>query len=235
MRESDWSSDVCSSDLHAETVPSIQRKLPSMAHRRDRAGRQGDSDDAGVKAAWPRVGSTLFSVLMAAALAASCCLLRWSFWPPALHAAEAPEGQKTARFFRMGDGRLHIANMHDGRKADVRLLGRDGAPDEASLAALDRVFGFPGKSGDHISPRLLFLLDYFSDKVAPGRTIELHSGYRAPAYNLKLRRKGGVVAPASTHMDAMAIDFSIRGRTARPSGRSSGMRIAAVSGTMGGT
>ncbi len=116
------------------------------------------------------------------------------------------------RFFRVGDGHIHIRNRYNGREANVRLLKKDGSIDERALAALDRVFGLTGNNeGEHISLRLLFLLDYFSDQVAPGRTIELYSGYRAPAYNQKLRAAGRIVAPTSTHMDAMAIDFAMKG------------------------
>jgi uncharacterized protein YcbK (DUF882 family) len=116
------------------------------------------------------------------------------------------------RFVHMGDGQIRIRNIHTGAEADVQLLTHDGSLDEDALVALDRVFGFsPGPKGDHVSLRLIFLLDYFSDKVAPGRMIELSSGYRSPEYNQKLRSSGGIVAPTSTHMDAMAADFSIEG------------------------
>ncbi len=116
------------------------------------------------------------------------------------------------RFFRMGDGRVHIRNGHNGREANVVLVREDGSVDEQARAALDQVFGIDAKGeGDHVWLRLLLLLDYFSDKVAPGRVIELYSGYRAPAYNQKLRAGGGIVALTSTHMDGMAIDFAIEG------------------------
>ena len=127
-------------------------------------------------------------------------------------AGAGDELQMKQRFFRMGDGRIHVRNGHTGHEVNVGLLRHDSSVDEQALAALDQVFGFVGNGdNEHISLRLLFLLDYFSDKVAPGRTIELYSGYRAPEYNQKLRAAGRIVALTSTHMDAMAIDFAIEG------------------------
>lgn len=116
------------------------------------------------------------------------------------------------RFFRMGDGKIHIRNAHNGLQAKVRLLEQDGSLDEAALSAVDKVFGFsPGEKGEHISLRLLFLLDYFSDKIAAGKVLHLQSGYRDPDYNDHLRRMGRNVALTSSHMDAMAADFFITG------------------------
>ena len=133
------------------------------------------------------------------------------FFQMAMGISEAADTE-IKRFFRMGDGEIRICNVHNGLEANVQLLKHDGSLNEGALIALDKVFGLPqGDRGEHVSSRLIFLLDYFSDKVAPGRIIELHSGYRDPAYNQKLRSSGGNVALTSTHMDAMAIDFSIKG------------------------
>lgn len=116
------------------------------------------------------------------------------------------------RFFRSGDGKMHIRNEHDGREAKVDLFGPGGMLNEKALNEIDRVFTFPDdRKGEHISLRLLFLLDYFSDMIAPGRTIHLISGYRSPAFNQKLKESGGNVARTSTHMDGMAIDFYLEG------------------------
>ena len=141
--------------------------------------------------------------------------LQLLFSQMAFGASEAGETE-IRRFFRMGDGHIHIRNAHNGYEADVQLLKHDGSLNEDAFTALDRVFGFsPRERDDHVSLRLIFLLDYFSRRVAPGRIIDLHSGYRDPQYNQKLRSLGGNVAPTSTHMDAMAIDFSIKGVSGR--------------------
>ncbi|MDD3846444.1 MAG: DUF882 domain-containing protein [Syntrophorhabdaceae bacterium] len=116
------------------------------------------------------------------------------------------------RFFRTGDGTISIRNEHNGREATVNLFDADGRFNEKALDAIDGVFGFSdGRKGEHISLRLLILLDYFSDKVAPGKMIHLISGYRSPAYNQKLKKSGGNVARTSTHMDGMALDFYLEG------------------------
>jgi uncharacterized protein YcbK (DUF882 family) len=114
------------------------------------------------------------------------------------------------RFFLMGDGKIHIKNMHTGQEATATLVNPDGSLNEEGFAKIDQVFEFPTKEkGEHISPRLLFMLDYFSDLVAPGKLIKMESGYRSPDYNTALRDAGGNVAKTSIHMDGMALDFSI--------------------------
>lgn len=116
------------------------------------------------------------------------------------------------RFFWMGSGDLHLKNLRNGKEATVELLAPDGSISEAALTEVDRVFGFPtSEKGEHISPRLLFMLSYFSDLVAPGRMIIIESGYRSPDYNDKIRKKGANAARTSTHIDGMALDFRIAG------------------------
>lgn len=116
------------------------------------------------------------------------------------------------RFFRLGDGKISIRNEHDGREAKVDLFDTDGMLNEKALNEIDTIFNFPDdRKGEHISLRLLFLLDYFSDMIAPGKTIHLISGYRSPAFNKTLKKSGGNVARTSTHMDGMAIDFYLEG------------------------
>lgn len=129
-----------------------------------------------------------------------------------LSPAQRSPHQSIDRFFRAGDGRIAIKNVHNGLQTKVQLLNQDGSFNEAALNDVDRVFGFsPAEKGEHISLRLLFLLDYFTDKLAAGRALQLQSGYRAPEYNQSLRKMGRNVALTSAHMDAMAIDFFIDG------------------------
>lgn len=144
-------------------------------------------------------------------------LLCWSLLPvvflvvvfPVLVAPFSEPG----RFFRSGDGQIHIQNEKDGRSVNVvNLIDPRGALNEKALKDINDVFGFPDSSkGEHVSLRLLFLLDYFSDIVAPGKKIHLVSGYRSPTYNEKLKKSGGNVARTSAHIDGMAIDFFIEG------------------------
>ena len=127
--------------------------------------------------------------------------------PAGSEAAEALE-----RYFFMGTGSLHLENLRNDRRADVDLLDANGAISETALEKVDWVFGFPTKEkGEHISPRMLFMLSYFSDRVAPGRTIHIESAYRSPEYNDKIRKQGANAARTSTHIDGMALDFWIKG------------------------
>jgi uncharacterized protein YcbK (DUF882 family) len=117
-----------------------------------------------------------------------------------------------APFFLMGDGRLHIYNVHTKREAKVNMLLPDGSFNESAFEQIDAVFGYKSRGlGDHISPRLLFMLNYFSNQVAHGRTIFLTSGYRSPEYNAEIRKAGANAAKTSVHIDGLALDFYIEG------------------------
>jgi uncharacterized protein YcbK (DUF882 family) len=118
----------------------------------------------------------------------------------------------TDRFFIVGDGRIHIRNAKTGKEATATLFHADGSLNEEGFSRIDEVFGFPTKEkGEHISPRLLCMLDYFAGLAAPGKIINLDSGYRSPEYNTTLRNAGGNVAKTSQHIDGMALDFNIDG------------------------
>ncbi len=121
-------------------------------------------------------------------------------------------GVKQSRFFLIGDGQIHIRNAKTGKEAKVSLLNADGQLNFQSFERIDEVFNFPTlEKGENISPRLIFMLDYFSDIVASGKVIILESGYRSPDYNTQLRNKGANAAKTSTHIDGMALDFYIEG------------------------
>lgn len=119
--------------------------------------------------------------------------------------------QSTNRFFMIGDGRLVIRGV-SGKVLDIRYQKEDGSLDGEAFAQIDAFFGFPTSTmGENISRRMLGMLDYFSDLVAPGKTIVMASGYRSQSYNNQLRKAGRTAAKTSTHIDGMAIDFSIAG------------------------
>lgn len=124
----------------------------------------------------------------------------------------SPAAREPDRFFLMGSGRLHLKNLRNDRETRVDLRNRDGSFNDAAFTEVDRVFGFPtGDKGEHISPRLLFMLSYFADLAAPGRVINIESAYRSPDYNDKIRKRGANAARTSTHMDGMALDFWLEG------------------------
>jgi uncharacterized protein YcbK (DUF882 family) len=125
---------------------------------------------------------------------------------------QCPAAQQSGRFFLMGSGALSLKNLHNEKEARVHLLNRDGSLNEKAFAEVDRIFGFPtAEKEEHISPRLLFMLSYFVDRVAPGKTINIESGYRSPDYNNRIRDKGANAAKTSAHIDGMALDFWLDG------------------------
>jgi len=76
--------------------------------------------------------------------------------------------QMKQRFFRMGDGRIHIRNVHTGREVNAGLLAQDGSVDQEALAALDQVFRLTGNGeGEHISLRLLSCSTTFLTRWLP--------------------------------------------------------------------
>ena len=126
--------------------------------------------------------------------------------------APAEAGQGQGRFFLMGSGVMHMKNLRNNREAKVNLLNKDGSFNEEALTKVDWVFDFPTEeTGEHISPRLMFMLSYFSDRLAPGKTIHIESAYRSPEYNHQIRERGNNVARTSTHQDGMALDFWLPG------------------------
>lgn len=119
---------------------------------------------------------------------------------------------QNSRFFLMGDGKIHIRNDKTGKESNVILLTPEGNLNETAFEKIDEVFNFPTKiMGENISPRLVFMLDYFSDIVAPDKVIILESGYRPPDYNASIRKRGANAAKTSTHIDGIALDFRIEG------------------------
>jgi uncharacterized protein YcbK (DUF882 family) len=115
-------------------------------------------------------------------------------------------------FFLMGDGTIWIKNDHTGKAAKVHLVDAQGKFNEQAYTEIDAVFGFPTmQMGEHISQRLICMLDYFSDFFAQGKQIHLISGYRSPEYNQGLRDQGKLAAKTSVHQDGLALDFYLSG------------------------
>jgi uncharacterized protein YcbK (DUF882 family) len=145
----------------------------------------------------------LFRFLKISCLLAACTLLL-----PGFSGAEQP----LPRFFVMGHGSLHLENLRNHRAATVNLLNKDGSFNEEDFNKVDWLFDFPtAEKGEHISPRLLFMLSYFVDRMAPGALVHIESAYRSPEYNQRIRDKGNNAARTSTHQDGMALDFWLAG------------------------
>ena len=121
-------------------------------------------------------------------------------------------GDLHPRFFYQGSGKLIFHNLRNGLETTVSLLDEDGQISEAGLQEADWVLGYPGaEKKEHFSPRLLFVLSHFVDRLAPGAKITVESAYRSPEYNEGIRTMGANAARTSTHIDGMAIDFAIDG------------------------
>lgn len=115
-----------------------------------------------------------------------------------------------------GDCHVKLYNTHNGRLADVQFCDELGILQDDAFLKIDRIFGFPSaEKGENISRRLIAYLDHFADQLSPAATIQVVSAYRSPVYNKNLRDRGGTVAKTSTHMDGMAIDFTLKGMNAR--------------------
>ncbi len=117
------------------------------------------------------------------------------------------------RFFYEGDGAVKLYNPKVGQRTEIRYRHDEAYPVSARVA-VDQLFGLnpTQQSVEHISLRLIALLDYIQDTFGDStKTIQLDSAYRAPQYNQSLRDKGRTVAKASTHMEGMAADITISG------------------------
>ena len=112
-------------------------------------------------------------------------------------------------------GSLNLLNVHTGERlvCTYREQGRL-LPD--ALAAIDHLLR------DHrtdemrpIDPALLDLMASLAGRLESTRPFRVFSGYRAPQTNEMLRRHSDGVAKRSYHMQGMAVDIELSGRTAR--------------------
>jgi uncharacterized protein YcbK (DUF882 family) len=121
-----------------------------------------------------------------------------------------------ARFFFAGDGKINLDTDKSGYAFGGRYRRGDGSYDPAAIMAVHHVFGAPWDAGRmHLSLRLIEFLDYLQDHFRPDARITIVSGYRSPAYNKAIRRRGALAAKASLHQYGMAADFKLEGVDAR--------------------
>jgi uncharacterized protein YcbK (DUF882 family) len=132
------------------------------------------------------------------------------FLPGFLHAEET---KVTNRYFLSGDGTVSLTNTKTNRSARVHYRHVDGTYPQEAREEIDRLFGIPADSNDHISLRLVSALDYVEDQF--DLPIMVTSGYRSEEYNSNLRAKGGGAAKASLHIEGMAADIKVRKNLAK--------------------
>ena len=120
----------------------------------------------------------------------------------------AVAGAAEPRFTVAGDGSLAIVNRASGERVDVRYRGDDGRYDYGALDEVRRIMRSKGDrlEGD-VTPRFVELLGWIY--VRAGRPLVLLSGYRSPAYNEGIRRRGVRAAGGSLHTEGLAADLAL--------------------------
>lgn len=116
------------------------------------------------------------------------------------------------RFFFSGDGQIRLVSQKNGATFSGKYRTAPGHYDEAALKAICGVFGAPYDPGlSYLSLRLVEYLDFLEDRLRRGSRITITSGYRSPAYNTGVRKRGGLAAKASLHQYGMAADIIMDG------------------------
>ena len=112
------------------------------------------------------------------------------------------------RFFIMGSGTLTLRSRATGEQATVRYRQPDGRYDYVAFGELQRILRSKGGGAQkELSPRFVEVLAYVSDRI--GQPLLVLSGYRTPAYNDGLRRRGRKAAGGSLHTEGLAADIAV--------------------------
>ncbi|MDR7485626.1 MAG: DUF882 domain-containing protein [Armatimonadota bacterium] len=114
------------------------------------------------------------------------------------------------RFFLEGDGSVYLVNAHAGGGGPVTYRTPKGHYPESVHRRISQIFGVPPHASEGIALRLIALLDYLQDHLKGG-PIRVVSGYRSPADNEGLRRRGRLAARTSMHLEGMAADIEMEG------------------------
>jgi uncharacterized protein YcbK (DUF882 family) len=108
---------------------------------------------------------------------------------------------------------LALRNLHTGEEISVAYR-HAGHVDPAALRAIEWILR-DHRTGQTrpIAPGLLDLLGRIRAGLATTEPFEVISGYRSPATNAMLARQGPGVAQGSLHMQGLAIDVRVPGRS----------------------
>jgi len=108
---------------------------------------------------------------------------------------------------------LSFLNLHTDEKLKV-VYWADGDYVPESLAAINKVLR-DHRTGDicDIDRRLLDLLSQLRTHLDTTESFHIISGYRSPTTNAMLHGKSNGVATRSLHMDGMAADIRMPGRS----------------------
>ena len=106
---------------------------------------------------------------------------------------------------------LSLHNVHTGERLHTQYCS-DGCYDENELGRINYILRCHyANTVKPIDRKVIDLLCKVKDRLAPGKEINIISGYRSPEYNEYLIRLGRHVAAGSLHMAGLAIDFAIDG------------------------
>ena len=108
---------------------------------------------------------------------------------------------------------LRFDNLHTGEKLALDYW-TDGAYQPDALSAINQVLR-DFRTGDvhAIDVKLLDLLHDLNARLETPAPFQVISGFRSPATNGMLHEKSGGVASKSLHMQGLAIDIRVPGRT----------------------
>jgi uncharacterized protein YcbK (DUF882 family) len=124
-------------------------------------------------------------------------------------------GASEPRFFVAGDGSLAIVSRATKERVEVRYRLDDAGYDYAALDAIRHVMRSRGDGLEgEITPRFVELLGWLA--VRAGQPLVLLSGYRSPAYNEGIRRRGMRAAGGSLHTEGLAADVAIPRHLLKP-------------------
>ncbi|MHA1538405.1 MAG: YcbK family protein [Alphaproteobacteria bacterium] len=124
----------------------------------------------------------------------------------------APLGGAEARISGSDVRGLSIVNLHTSESITVDYFAHGKYITEA-LHRLDRFMRDPIDGTRHrMNPELYDLLNGIYRLMDTPRPLHLISGYRSPATNAMLRRRGRGVAKRSLHMRGLAADIRLPGR-----------------------
>ena len=138
-----------------------------------------------------------------------CPRRRFLGWCLAAGGAVLAPGAKLAPAATTAARQLKFYNLHTGESVSVVYWERGRyVPD--SLAEIDYVLR-DFRTGDVIAidPNLLDLLHRLRRALASDEPVHVISGYRSPATNAMLARRGKGVAKNSYHVKGMAIDLRL--------------------------
>ena len=108
---------------------------------------------------------------------------------------------------------LALSNLHTGEKLKLDYWV-DGRYEPAALAEANRLLrDFRTGEVHPMEPRLFDLLHVLQQNMESNAAYEVISGYRSPQTNAALHERSDGVASKSLHMQGMAMDIRLPGRT----------------------